>query len=453
MTTIQKMIRGCDGAADDEFGSFLAVEGDWAAIGAIGVSTYTGAVYLYKYEGNRWVFMQSLIANDGAAYDKFRWSVAMSGTGHLVVGAPYDGDMGDRSGAVYLYTLNSTSNTWGEEQKIVASDGAANDGFGSAVTMSGTGHLVVGAYGDDDKGSTSGAVYIYTLNSTSSTWGDEQKIVASNGAAGDYFGQTIAMSGTGQLVVGAFGDVDMGVDSGAVYLYTLNSTSNTWGDEQKIVASDGAKYDVFGSEVALSGTGHLVVGAPFEDDLGSGSGAVYLYTLNSTSNTWGDEQKIVASDGATKDLFGSAVAMSGTGHLVVGAPYDGDMGYRSGAVYLYTLNSTSNTWGDERKIVASDGAEYDRFGSAVAMSETGHLVVGAPYDGDMGYRSGAVYAIGDGVSVSMFCCSCKIWMRFCYSIILTCLSIRWLLILREETLLNLKLIAQQQQLLLPLLQQ
>ncbi|EED89552.1 hypothetical protein THAPSDRAFT_263938, partial [Thalassiosira pseudonana CCMP1335] len=335
MTTIQKMIRGCDGAADDEFGSFLAIEGDWAAIGAIGVSTYTGAVYLYKYEGNRWVFMQSLIANDGAAYDKFRWSVAMSGTGHLVVGAPYDGDMGDRSGAVYLYTLNSTSNTWGEEQKIVASDGAANDGFGSAVAMSGTGHLVVGAYGDDDKG--------------------------------------------------------------AVYLYTLNSTSNTWGDEQKIVASDGAKYDVFGSEVALSGTGHLVVGAPFEDDLGSGSGAVYLYTLNSTSNTWGDEQKIVASDGATKDLFGSAVAMSGTGHLVVGAPYDGDMGYRSGAVYLYTLNSTSNTWGDERKIVASDGAEYDRFGSAVALSDTGHLVVGAPYDGDMGYRSGAVYAIGDGV--------------------------------------------------------
>eukprot|EP00970_Alexandrium_tamarense_P016501 scaffold6672_cov135-Alexandrium_tamarense.AAC.4 len=398
MTTIQKMICGCDGAADDTFGSSLAVKGDWAAIGAIGVSNSTGAVYLYKHDGNHWVFMQSLIASDGAAYDKFGWLVIMSGTGHLVVGAPQDDDKGYTSGAVYLYTLNSTSNTWGNEQKIVASDGAAGDFFGQAVAMSGTGHLVVGAFGDDDKGSTSGAVYIYMLNSTSNTWGEEQKIVASDGAAGDYFGSEVAISGTGHLVVGAFGAVDMGVDSGAVYLYTLNSTSNTWGDEQKIVASDGAAYDVFGSEVAISGTGHLVVGAPFDDDLGSGSGAVYLFTLNSTSNIWGDEQKIVASDGATKDLFGSAVALSGTGHLVVGAPYDGDMGYRSGAVYLYMLNSTSNTWGDERKIVASDGAEYDRFGSAVAMSGTGHLVVGAPYDGDMGYRSGAVYAIGEGMA-------------------------------------------------------
>ncbi|ACI64217.1 predicted protein, partial [Thalassiosira pseudonana CCMP1335] len=102
-------------------------------------------------------------------------------------------------------------------------------------------------------------------------------------------------------------------------------------------ASDGAALDWFGRAVAMSGTGHLVVGAPNDDDKGS----AYLYTLNSTSNTWGDEQKIVSSDGAADDLFGRAVAMSGTGHLVVGAYADDD----KGSVYLYTLNSTSNTWG------------------------------------------------------------------------------------------------------------
>jgi hypothetical protein len=343
MTTIQKMIRGCDGAADDEFGYDLTVKGDWATIGAYGVSSSTGAVYLYKYDGYHWVFMQSITASDGAEYDYFGSSVAMSETGHLVVGALW----GDDSGAVYLYTLNSTSNTWGDEQKIVASDGAEGDDFGLAVAMSETGHLVVGAPENDD----------------------------------------------------------MGYDSGAVYLYTLNSTSNTWGDEQKIVASDGAEYDYFGSSVAMSETGHLVVGALWDDDMGDDSGAVYLYTLNSTSNTWGDEQKIVASDGAAGDSFGYAVAMSETGHLVVGAPYDDDKGSSSGAVYLYTLNCTSNTWGDEQKIVASDGAAGDKFGSAVAMSGTGHLLVGAPWDGDKRYGSGAVYAIGEGVSVSLFCYS------------------------------------------------
>jgi hypothetical protein len=404
MTTIQKMIRGCDGAADDRFGGALAVKGDWAAIGAVGVSSFTGAVYLYKHDGTHWVFMQSLTAGDGS-------SVALSGTGHLVVGAPWESDS-SYSRAVYLYTLNSTSNAWGDEQKIVASDGAAGDLFGLAVAMSETGHLVVGSRWDDDKGNDSGAVYLYTLNSTSNAWGDEQKIVASDGAAGDLFGYAVAMSGTGHLVVGARFDGDLGMFSGAVYLYTLNSTSNTWGDEQKIVASDGATGHGFGASVAISETGHLVVGAPFDDDKGNDSGAVYFYTLNSTSNTWGDEQKIVASDGASDDEFGFAVAMSGTGHLVVGAPWDDDKGASSGAVYLYTLNSTSNTWDFEQKIVASDGDGGNWFGDAVAMSGTGHLVVGAPLDDDMGSASGSVYAIGEGVRVFVFCYSCKTWMCF-----------------------------------------
>ena len=211
------MIRGCGGAANDQFGYSLAVKGDWAAIGAYGVSSNTGAVYLYKHDGNHWVFMQRLIASDGDAGDRFGFAVALSGSGHLVVGAPRDDDKGSDSGAVYLFTLNSSSNTWGDQKKIVASDGAEYDWFGEAVAISGTGHLVVGARGDDDKGSDSGAVYLYTLNSTSNTWGDEQKIVASDGAAYDRFGSEVAMSGTGHLVVGAMYDDDMGSDSGSVY--------------------------------------------------------------------------------------------------------------------------------------------------------------------------------------------------------------------------------------------
>eukprot|EP00970_Alexandrium_tamarense_P010477 scaffold2147_cov239-Alexandrium_tamarense.AAC.1 len=392
------MIRGCDGAANDQFGYDLAVKGDWAAIGAYGVSSYTGAVYLYKHDGNHWVFMQSLTASDGAEWDWFGYTVALSGTGHLVVGARGDDDKGYNSGSVYLLTLNSSSNTWGDEQKIVASDGAASDNFGDTVAMSGTGHLVVGAPYEDDKGSNAGAVYLYTLNSTSNTWGNEQKIVASDGAADDNFGVTVAMSGTGHLVVGAPYDDDKGSNSGAVYLYALNSTSDTWGDEQKIVASDGAAGDYFGRAVAMSETGHLVVGAPSDDDIVGDKGAVYLYTLNSSSNTWGDEQKIVASDGTAGEFFGDAVAMSGTGHLGVGASYDNDKGFHSGSVYLYMLNSTSNTWGDEQKIVASDGAVDDRFGYAVAMSGTGHLVVGVHLNDDMGSSSGSVYAIGEGMA-------------------------------------------------------
>jgi hypothetical protein len=416
MTTIQKIIRGCDGAAGDWFGYAVAMSGTGhLVVGAYfndDKDTNAGAVYLYTLNSasNIWGDEQKIVASDGAVDDYFGLAVALSGTGHLVVGAHRDDDNGHDAGAVYLYRLNSTSNTWGDEQKIVPS--GSGDNFGAAVALSETGHLVAGARYDDDKNTNAGAVYLYTLSSTSNTWGDQQKIVPSDGAADDRFGEAVAMSGTGHLVVGAPYDDDKGSNAGAVYLYTLSSTSNTWGDEQKIVPSDGAVDDYFGWSVAMSGTGHLVVGAYGNDDKNTNAGAVYLYTLNSASNTWGDEWKIVASDGAVDDYFGHAVALSETGHLVVGAHRDDDKGDDAGAVYLYTLDSTSNTWGDEQKIVASDAAAGDNFGIAVAMSGTGHLVAGARFDDDMGSASGSVYAIGEGVSVYLFCCSQKIWMQF-----------------------------------------
>jgi hypothetical protein len=450
VTTIQKMIRGCDGAEYDYFGGALAVKGDWAAIGANGVSSSTGTVYLYKHDGNHWVFTQILTASDGSSLDQFGTSVAMSGNGHLVVAA-WSGDGTARdTGAVYLYRLNSTSNTWGNEQKIVASDGVKDDRFGWSVAISETGHLAVGATGN-----FTGSVYLYKLDSTSNTWGDEQKIVPSDGARNKLFGDVVAMSETDHLVVGAPWDNDKGNGAGAVYLYRLvNSTTNTWGDEQKIFASDGVSNKFFGRAVAMSGTGHLVVAARVGTYWPAGPGSVYLYRLvNSTTNSWDFEQKIVASDGVSVDFdfFGRAIALSETGHLVVGAPASL---YGLGSVFLYKLvNSTTNTWGDEQKIVASDGAQYDAFGHAVAMSETGRLVVGAFGDDDKGSKSGAVYAIGEGVCVSLFAAHVRSGCSFSHSKILTCLSIRWLLILREETLLNLKRTAQQQQQLLPLLQQ
>jgi hypothetical protein len=211
------MIRGCDGAANDWFGYALAAKGDWAAIGAKGDSSYTGTVYLYKHDGNHWVFTQILTASDGSSMDQFGHAVAMSENGHLVVAAWSDDVKGSGSGSVYLYRLNSASNTWGNEQKIVASDGVADGRFGWSVAISETGHLAVGATGVNGIGNITGSVYLYKLDSTSNTWGDEQKIVPSDGARNKLFGHAVAMSETGRLVVGAIGDHDKGSQSGAVY--------------------------------------------------------------------------------------------------------------------------------------------------------------------------------------------------------------------------------------------
>jgi hypothetical protein len=151
--------------------------------------------------------------------------------------------------------------------KITASDGAAGDNFGHSVAV-GNGRIVVGALQDDDNGSDSGSVYIFDLNGTQLA-----KITASDGAAGDFFGTSVAV-GNGRIVVGAYADDDNGDASGSAYIFDLDGTQLA-----KITASDGAVSDFFGTSVAI-GNGRIVVCSPYDDDNGSSSGSAYIYNTN-----------------------------------------------------------------------------------------------------------------------------------------------------------------------------
>ncbi|MFT5587191.1 MAG: hypothetical protein ACI9VR_004799, partial [Cognaticolwellia sp.] len=242
-----------------------------------------------------------LVASDGAAYDFFGNSVSaagdVDGDGYddLVVGAVYDGDNGSFSGSVYVYYGTATGISTAFQDKLVASDGAAADYFGTSVSGAGDVNrdgyddLVVGAYGDDDNGSISGSAYVYYGTPTGISTASQDKLVALDGAAGDYFG--ISVSGAGDvngdgyddLVVGAFQDGDNGSASGSAYVYYGTPTGISTASQNKLVATDGAKHDAFGSSVSgagdVDGDGYddLIVGAHGDDDNGSGSGSAYVY--------------------------------------------------------------------------------------------------------------------------------------------------------------------------------
>jgi hypothetical protein len=200
----------------------------------------------------------------------------------------------------------------------------------------------------------------------------ETKITASDGAGADYFGQAVAV-GSNKIVVGAHADDDNGNSSGSAYVYDLDGTN-----EVKITASDGASDDRFGYAVAV-GSNKIVVGAYADDDNGSGSGSVYVYDLDGTN-----EVKINASDAVGGDSFGWSVAV-GNNKIVVGAHYDDDNGSSSGSAYIYDLDGTN-----EVKITASDGASNDEFGRSVSVGSN-KIVVGARYDDDNGFNSGSAY--------------------------------------------------------------
>jgi len=168
-----------------------------------------------------------------------------------------------------VYRFDGTS--WVEEQKLIASDGASSDEFGFSVALAGDVALV-GARLHDDNGADSGSAYVYRFDGTS--WVEEQKLIASDGASLDEFGESVALADDTALVGARLHD-DNGADSGSAYVYRFNGTN--WVEEQELIASDGTAFEHFGRSVALAGNLPLV-GAS-SDDNGQFSGSAYAYLL------------------------------------------------------------------------------------------------------------------------------------------------------------------------------
>ncbi len=330
-------ITASDGAGNDRFGYSAARSDTRMVVGAAGANSYAGAVYVYNTDGTG---EQKIVASDGAASDLFGFSSAISDT-HVVAGAIQSNGM---AGSAYIYNLDGTG-----EVKITASDGAANDSFGRSVAISDTKVIVGAQYKNNNTGAVgithAGAVYVYNLDGTG-----ELKITASDAAASNHFGSSVAIHGD-KIIVGAehadYNQYEQG--RGAVYVYNLDGTG-----EVKITASDRNLGDGFGVSVAISDT-HIVVGARGNDDAGSSSGSVYVYNLDGTG-----EVKITASDAASEDYFGISVAIQGD-KIIVGAYGNDDAGSSSGSAYVYNLDGTG-----EVKIQASDAAGGDEFGYSVA---------------------------------------------------------------------------------------
>ena len=337
-----------------------------------------------------WSEQAKLTASDGAASDLFGNSVSVSGDTALI-SAPYDDDQGDRSGSVYVFERDATG-SWSEQEKLTASDGAAGDAFGFFVSVSGDTALI-GA--PDNQGS--GSAYVFVRDATG-TWSEQAKLAASDGAAGDIFGQSFSVLGNTALI-GAPQDDDLGSVSGAVYVFVRDATG-TWSEQAKLTASDGAAGDLFGNPVLVSGDTALI-GARVDDDRGFHSGSVYVFVRDATGS-WSEQAKLTASDGAANDVFGNSVSVSGDTALI-GVARDDDRGDNSGSAYVFVRDATGN-WSEQAKLTASDGAAGDVFGYSVSLLD-GTALIGAAGNDDRGESSGSVYVFalddpdgdGDGV--------------------------------------------------------
>jgi hypothetical protein len=284
--------------------------------------TDAGAVYVLTRELLRqgttfrfeappfWDHEQKLTAADGAAGDGFGWSVSIY-EDRAVVGAPY-ATHGNQSAAGAVYVFLRSGNVWTQEAKLTASDAAAGDHFGWAVSLAGDTVVVGAPRATHGNRGAAGAAYVFTRTTT---WAQQAKLVAWDAAAGDEFGTSVSATFS-DIVVGApLADHSGRTDAGAAYVYLLHG--GNWQQDSKLTAGDAQNQDHFGWSVVTS-SGYALIGAPRADISGQAdAGAAYLFARE--YGVWSENDKLSAPDPRTDSHFGWAVAMF-EDTMAIGAP-------------------------------------------------------------------------------------------------------------------------------------
>ena len=289
-------------------------------------------------------------------------------------------------GVLLLVAVPTWSATPIEAAKVLAIDGAAGDQFGYSVALSGDTAVIGARFDSDDvNGLESGSAYVFIRTGT--TWSQQAKLIASDGMARDWFGVRVAISADTAVVTADADDDDVnGVDSGSAYIFIRSGT--TWNLQAKLTAADGAPVDLFGYSVALSDD-TVVFGAKFDDDDSNGvdSGSAYVFVRSGT--TWSQQAKLTAADGKPGDEFGYSVALAGDTVVVTANADDDDVnGVNSGSAYVFTRSEAA--WSQQAKLVAADGAAGDLFGvRAAVFGDT--ALIGARFTDDSGDDSGSAY--------------------------------------------------------------
>jgi hypothetical protein len=256
-------LEGSDTAADDAFGYAVAISGSTIIVGAPGNTRGDGRAYVFTETADRWHQTAELKGTPSKAelqavayavednYGAFGWSVAISGT-TAIVGAPGNG------GSCRSYVFIRTSSGW---KQVAEFEGYtnSNDDFGGSVAVSGS-TVIVGAPGNG------GSCRSYVFIRTSSGWKQVAELKGSDTAIGDDFGESVAISGS-TIVVGANGHANK---AGRAYVFA--DTAAGWKQVAELKGADTVAGDWFGSSLAISGT-TAIVGAENH----ANTGRVYVF--------------------------------------------------------------------------------------------------------------------------------------------------------------------------------
>jgi hypothetical protein len=359
----------------DFFGFDVDLAGDTAIVGAYGGdpdAVNAGEAYVYRRvrgeQGPSWVQRATLVAPGGAAHDNFGQQVALDG-GIAAVGACMR-DLGDAQdvGAVYLYQADADGG-WRHQATLQAPTPRAGARFGWGLDVWGD-RLVVGAYQETtEAGPGSGAVYVYRRQADTGGWRLEARLEHPRAVPGAEFGVSVAGDGE-RLVVGAMAD-DVGGHEQTGSAHVFEYLDGQWRHRAELGHPEPGYWDDFGMSVAIE-RDVVVVGAYFDSTpAGAHAGTVHVFRLDEAAR-WGLEASLVEPAPGHEHYFGIDVQIS-DGRVLAGA-YGGPGGGRA-----HLFERRGGAWAHAGALVHPAGRSGDMFGFAVALSGD-RALVGAQHD-------------------------------------------------------------------------
>jgi hypothetical protein len=306
---------------------------------------------------------QSVALTNALLNDHLGQSVSISGN-YAIAGAPNKkAGTNLNQGQAFIYVR--AGNGWVLQDTITDPAGAAYDYFGKSVSISGD-YVVVGAPNKDVAGKTDqGAACVFYRNG--SNWTHQATLVSSDGGTSDQFGDAVSISGNYAIIGAGYRTVDAKKFQGQAYIF--NRTGTVWSEQSVLTASDGAANDLFGVSVSISGN-YAVAGAPRKTVEGkTWAGQAYVFYkmpgLPDQPVFWMLQAILAAEDAAPGDFFGSQVSISGN-YLVTGAPNKDVAGMSNGG-QAYLFGRLGTRWKQQAVLLANDGNTEDNFGSGVAI--------------------------------------------------------------------------------------
>ena len=273
----------------DAIGRMTAIDGDWAAVSALGYNESAGAVFVFKREGDSWSQHSIIAGDDLAADDFFGLSLAIAGD-RIMAGTPRHNG---RAGATYSFRYEAASDAWIQEAKLVGDGVEANNQFGSAIVLDGDRAFVSAPLFN----SFTGAIFTFEFDPEAGEWTEQGRITPFDGQRNYRFGSSMASNESG-MWIGAPGASRF---AGRVYSMT-RSVEGEWSSAVKMSDSQGAARDFFGGQIAL-GEDVGVVGVS-GDDYGEGTAVIFE---RDAAGAWHEAAKVLNDASSMDAIVGGEV--------------------------------------------------------------------------------------------------------------------------------------------------